>query len=204
MGREDTQAFPLCPFSARKMVQVQPMRVSPGMPASRPWPGTRPRHPSPRYERAGAFQRPTAPSPHGHLRSQNATVETGDKVPRSPIGCCFCASQNTCHPCQMLERPGLLSEPRHNHGDTLSTKATQRRCTGQSPVRVSPQQVNPNTAPWATPVVTHTQGCSVCLRKLLDSTRRCSIRTRPSCSLRSLCRWSNQVIRTPGQGPRPP
>lgn len=186
------------------MVQVQPMRVSPGMPASRPWPGTRPRHPSPRYERAGAFQRPTAPSPHGHLRSQNATVETGDKLRRSPIGCCFCAAQNTCHPCQMLERPGLLSEPRHNHGDTLSTKATQRRCTGQSPVRVSPQQVNPNTAPWATPVVTHTQGCSVCLRKLLDSTRRCSIRTRPSCSLRSLCRRSNQVIRTPGQGPQPP
>lgn len=134
--------------------------------------------------RAGAFQRPTAPSPHVHLRSQNATVETGDKVPRSPIGCCFCASQNTCHPCQMLKRPGLLSEPRRNHGDTLSTNATQRRCAGQSPVRVSPQQVNPNTAPWATPVVTHTQGCSICLRKPLDSTRRCSIRIRPGCSLR--------------------
>lgn len=128
MGREDTQASPLCPFSARKMVQVQPMQVSPGMPASRPWPGTRPRHPSPRYERAGAFQRPTAPSPHVHFRSQNATVETGEKVPRSPIGCCFCASQNTCHPCQMLKRPGLLSEPRRNHGDTLSTTATQELC----------------------------------------------------------------------------
>lgn len=166
------------------MVQVQPMQVSPGMPASRPWPGTRPRHPSPRYERARPFQRPTAPSPHVHLRSQNATVETGDKVPRSPIGCCFCASQNTCHPCQMLKRPGLLSEPRRNHGDTLSTNATQRRCAGQSPVRVSPQQVNPNTAPWATPVVTHTQGCSICLRKPLDSTRRCSLRTHPGCSLR--------------------
>lgn len=155
---------PLCPFSARKTVQVQPMQVSPGMPASCPCPGTPPRHPSPCYERTGTFQRPTAPSPHVHLRSQNAMVETGDTVPRSPIRCCFCVSQNTCHPCQMLERPGLLSEPRCNHGDTLSTKATQR-CASQSPVRVSPQQVNANTGPWATPVVTHKQGCSMCLRK---------------------------------------
>lgn len=166
------------------MVQVQPMQVSPGMPASRPWPGTRPRHPSPRYERARPFQRPTAPSPHVHLRSQNATVETGDKVAKVSHRVLLLCLSKHMPSMSDAQTAGLLSEPRRNHGDTLSTNATQRRCAGQSPVRVSPQQVNPNTAPWATPVVTHTQGCSICLRKPLDSTRRCSLRTHPGCSLR--------------------
>lgn len=177
------------------------------MPVSHSRTGTLPCHLSPWYERAETFQRPTAPSPHIHLRSQNATVETEEKMPRSPTGC-FRASHNTCHPCLTLERPGLLSQPRYVK--TIGTPSLPRpqRSAGQSPVIVSPQQMKPNTAPWATPVtpLTHRAALSV-FRKLLNSTHRCSARTPPNRTLRSrslrasadgLARPSESPSRVPG------
>lgn len=177
------------------------------MPVSHPCTGTLPRHLSPWYERAETFQRPTAPSPHIPLRSQNATVETEEKMPRSPTGC-LRAFHNTCHPCLTLERPGLLSQPRYVK--TIGTPSLPRpqRSAGQSPVRVSPQQMNPNTAPWAIPVtpLTHHAAPSV-FRKLLNSTHRCSARTPPNRTLHSrslratadgLARPSESLSRVPG------